>query len=115
MLRALVRGDGIAARCCEHLLRQAGCEVASDRLDRPRLPAIMVGGAAIAMMRDVFNRQELFGGCHPIRKRVVAWGQGATPLPWEHSAVVMSEREFLESVASRESSQVCDVDWTVIT
>jgi hypothetical protein len=115
MLRVLVRGDGIAARCCEHLLHQAGCEVVSDRLDRPRLPAIMLGGAAVAMMRDVFGQQQLFRGMHQIRKRVVAWGQGREPVSLEHSAVVVSERELLESVGEHESNRVGGVDWTVIT
>jgi hypothetical protein len=115
MLRTLIRGDGIAARCCEHLLLQAGCEVASDRVGRPRLPAIMLGGAATAMMRDVFGRQELFEGFHEIRKRVVAWGQAAEPVSLPHSAIVVSERELLEAVGSRESSELDDVDWEVIT
>jgi hypothetical protein len=115
MPRVLVRGDGIAARCCEHLLHQAGCEVVSAHLDRPRLPAIMLGGAAVAMMRDVFGRQQLFRGMHQIRKRVVAWGQGSEPIALDHSALVVSERELLESVGSRESNQGSDADWTVIT
>jgi hypothetical protein len=115
MLRVLVRGDGVAARCCEHLLHQAGCEVVSDHLDRPRLPAIMLGGAAVAMMRDVFGRQQLFHGAHQIKKRVVAWGQGSESVSLDHSAVVVSERELLESVGERESNQASDVDWTVIT
>jgi hypothetical protein len=115
MLRVLVRGDGIAARCCEHLLHQAGCEVVSDHLDRPRLPAIMLGGAAVAMMRDVFGQQQLFHGMHQIKKRVVAWGRGSEPVSLDHSAVVVSERELLESVGEHESNHVDDVDWTVIT
>ena len=114
MNRVLIRGDGIAARCCEHLLRQAGCEVTADHLDRPRLPAIMLGGAAVSMMRDVFGRHDLFSNFHAIRKRVVAWGPGAEPVSLDHSAVVVSERQLLESVQSVPSRQT-DAEWTVIT
>jgi hypothetical protein len=115
MQRVLIRGDGIAARCCEHLLRQAGCEVGIERSDRPRLPAIMLGGAAVAMMRDVFGRGELFDGCHPIRKRVVAWGPRAKPVTLEHAAVVVSEQGLLDAVGSGEPMNTRDADWTVIT
>ena len=115
MGRVLVRGDGIAARCCEHLLRQAGWEVQTEQLNRPRLPAIMLGGAAVAMMRDVFGRGELFGNSHLIRKRVVAWGPAAQPVTLEHSAVVVSERQLLDAVGSGSSVVTGDVDWTVIT
>ena len=75
----------------------------------------MLGGAAVTMMRDVFGQQELFQGRHQINRRVVGWGQGREPVALEHSAVVVSERELLESVDSPELSQAGDVDWTVIT
>jgi hypothetical protein len=115
MQRTLIRGDGIAARCCEHLLRQAGCEVAAEHLDRPRLPAIMLGGAAVAMMRDVFGQEQLFSGGHRITKRVVSWGQGSEPVALDHSAIVVSERELLESVGAHASNTDLNADWTVFT
>ncbi len=115
MKRVLIRGDGIAARCCEHLLKQAGWEVASDRAERPRLPAIMLGGAAISMMRDVFGKPDLFAGCHRIRKRAVAWGEGAELLMLDHSAVVVSEQELLQSAGSLSAAGPVDADWTILT
>jgi hypothetical protein len=115
MKRVLIRGDGIAARCCEHLLTQAGCEVASDLADRPRLPAIMLGGAAISMMRDVFAKPELFAGCHRIRKRAVAWGPCAELVMLDHSAIVVSEQELLSSVGPPSEHAWIDADWTIIT
>jgi 2-polyprenyl-6-methoxyphenol hydroxylase-like FAD-dependent oxidoreductase len=66
------------------------------------------------MMRDVFGQHDLFSNFHPIRKRVVAWGPGTEPVSLDHSAVVVSERQLLESVSSVPSSQI-DADWTVIT
>lgn len=115
MKTALVRGDGIAARCCEHLLRKAGWMVATERMDRPRLPAIMLGGAAISMMRDVFGRPTLLSEFHAIRKRVVAWGPGAEPVSLEHAAVVVSEKQLLHAVGSMASSEASEANWTVIT
>ena len=114
MPRALIRGDGIAARCCEHLLLQAGWEIAIQNRDRPRLPVIMLGGSAVAMMRDVFAKEQLFSGFHEIRKRVVAWGQ-AEPVSLGHSGIVVSERQLLESVGSHETSEMPDVEWIVHT
>ena len=115
MRRVLIKGDGIAARCCEHLLRQSGYDVGAEHLDRPRLPAIMLSDTAVAMMRDVFGRDQLFGKAHRITRRVVAWGPAAEPITLEHSAVVVSEQRLLEAVASGSSADVNDADWTVIT
>ena len=51
----LVRGDGVAAYCCVHLLQQAGIPVVLDRPARPRLPAIMLSESALALIVDTFG------------------------------------------------------------
>ena len=68
-----------------------------ERLDRPRVPAIMLSDTAVALMRDVFDRPHLFADLPRIDRRVVAWGVAAAgSLP--HSAVVVSETFLLESL-----------------
>ena len=114
MKRLLIRGDGVAAACCAHLLRKAGSAVSREPLERPRLPAIMLSEAAAAMIGDVFDCGELFGGLHAIRKRVVAWG-GARPVTLGHSAVVVSERELLNRVREDGGRGNGGADWTVYT
>lgn len=92
-----IRGDGVAAYCCAHLLRNAGFQVALERLDRPRVPAIMLSDAAVALIRDVFDRPSIFADLPRIDRRVVAWGAAAAgSLP--HSAVVVSETFLLDSL-----------------
>jgi hypothetical protein len=115
MRRVRIRGNGVAARCCEHLLREAGHEVFGEHTERPRLPAIMLSDASIALIEDVFGRKGLFGGFHRIRKRVVAWGVEAQPVTLEHSAVVVSEKQLLDCVRGEELTPGEDADWTVFT
>jgi hypothetical protein len=89
----LIRGDGVAARCCGHLLTQAGYQVSVERGDRPRVPLLMLSAAAQNLIRDIFQR-DLFNDLPVIRKRVVAWGSGRAEL--DHSGVVVSEECLLE-------------------
>jgi len=94
----LIRGNGVAARCCAHLLRNAGFRVAIEQVDRPRVPAIMLSNAALALIRDVFGRPSLFLEWPCIQRRMVAWGNAAGPIDLAHSAVVVSENVLLESL-----------------
>jgi hypothetical protein len=96
----LVRGDGVAASCCVHLLGQAGIPVRHDRPTRHRLPAIMLSESAIALIADVFGRKDLFRDLPRIESRSVLWGPGATEVALPHSAVVMSEEALLDSIRS---------------
>jgi hypothetical protein len=94
----LIRGDGVAARCCAHLLSRSGIAVSFQTTDRPRLPAIMLSEPAQSLIREVFERDCLFRDLPQIRKRVVAWGSRAQPVELDHSAVVVSEEHLLESL-----------------
>ena len=96
--RVLVRGDGVAALCCARLLRNAGFEVAMERPDRPRVPAIMLSDAALALIRDIFAQRDLFCSASQIDRRVVCWGPGAEVIPVAHSAVVVTESLLLDQL-----------------
>ena len=125
MKSVVIRGDGIAASCCAHLLMKAGIPVSVERPDRPRLPVIMLSGAALALMGDVFGDLGALAGLPQIRKRVVAWGPNATPVAVSHAAVVVSEKVLLESISKQDSDSVTREpglrrvprivrDWTVL-
>lgn len=111
----LIRGDGVAAYCCAHLLKQAGIPAILERPSRPRLPAIMLSEAAIRLLADVFGRSGLFHDLPRIHTRTVLWGPNATPLALPHSAIVISEQMLLDSLRP----EVADNDlpdeprWTV--
>ncbi len=111
----LIRGDGVAARCCAHLLSRTGVAVSFQPVDRARLPAILLSEAAQALIREVFTRDDLFGGLPSIRRRVVKWGQSAGPVELEHSAVVVSEDFLLRNLgwALPAESPDADFDWTI--
>jgi hypothetical protein len=115
MVRVRIRGDGIAACCCEHFLTKAGFSVKTDRVERPRLPAIMLSDAAAALIRDVFERDDLFRELPRIAKRVVAWGVDASPVALDHSAVVVSENFLLTTVRSAEPATFDNetTDWEI--
>jgi hypothetical protein len=94
----VIRGDGIAAYCCAYLLGKAGLYVVLEPGDRPRVPAIMLSDHALALIRDIFDRQDLFRDAPHIRKRMVAWGPDSTVLALDHSAVVVSEEDLLREL-----------------
>jgi hypothetical protein len=94
----IVRGDGVAAYCCAYLLEKAGFRIDLQPVNRPRLPVILLGEPAVALLRDVFDQPSLFADLPRIRKRIVAWGLQAKPVEVEHSAVVISEDALLDAV-----------------
>ena len=110
-----IRGDGIAARCCLHLLSARGVPVSFEPADRVRLPAIMLSEPAQMLIRETFGREHLFRDLPRIRKRIVAWGRNARPVELEHSAVVVSEKLLLDSLgpAPQNAAAGADIDWTV--
>ncbi len=118
-MTVLVRGEGVAAACCARLLEEGGIRVAFETLDRPKVPAIMLGESAQKLLADVFNRPDLFSGLARIRKRVVLWGERAEPLTLPHSAVVVSEQALLDRIQPQSSPEhVADreqIDWTIHT
>lgn len=107
-LRVRIRGDGVAASCCAHLLHPVACE----RTSRPRIPVIMLSEAAQGLIRDIFQKDDLFRDLPRIRKRIVAWGQDAMPVELDHSAVIVSEEALLSSLGVKEEV-LGDADWTV--
>jgi hypothetical protein len=115
-----IRGSGIAACCCAFLLQTAGLRVRLLETQRPQLPAIMLSGTAVSLIRDVFDSPALLtdSEVHRIESRVVAWGPNAVPLALDHSAIVISEKLMLESIRSRfaiePSKEESDADWTII-
>ncbi|MGP0071657.1 MAG: hypothetical protein ACLPWF_06955 [Bryobacteraceae bacterium] len=110
----LIRGDGVAAYCCAHLLNKAGFRVDLQSVDRPRLPVILLGDQALALIRDIFDQPLLFADAPRIRKRIVAWGPEAKPISIEHSAVVVSEQILLDAIRpSITPSGTQDSPWTI--
>jgi len=111
-----IHGDGVAARCCARLLTNAGFSITFTLRDRSRIPAIMLGEQSLALIRDVFENPALFATAPPITRRVVAWGdtQNAHEVP--HSAVVVSEKQLLETIGCP-SDEAADrpPDFTIYT
>jgi len=108
-LKVRIRGDGVAARCCAHLLDRVSCE----RWSRPRIPVIMLSEAAQGLIRDIFQKEHLFRDRPRIRKRVVAWGPDAEAVELDHSAVIVSEEDLLDVLGCEESAGG-DAEWTII-
>ena len=106
----------MAAYCCAHLLAKAGFQVDLQPVNRPRLPAIVLGDQALAFIRDIFDRPALFADLPRIGKRIVAWGVGAKPILVEHSAVVVSEELLLESIRppSADRREFQALPWTIL-
>ena len=112
MPHVAIRGEGVAASCCAYLLNKAGFPVSLEKVDRPRLPAIMLSDHALALIRDVFDRPELFRSAPRVRKRIVAWGPDTKVLAVDHSAVVVSEESLLADISPGTLSAESP-DWTI--
>jgi len=117
MQDVLIRGDGVAASCCAHLLGKAGYRVAWERTERPRVPAVMLSENALALIRDVFDQRDLFRDLPRIERRAVAWDSTSPILVLDHSAVAVSEEALLERL--RPEALVKPVahsrfDWTIL-
>ncbi len=108
----IIRGDGVASYCCAYLLSKAGFQINLERVDRPRLPVILLGDQALALIRDIFDQPGLFEDAPRVRKRVVAWG--AAPLDVTHSAVVVSEGILLDALRPVIGSGSKDATWTIL-
>ena len=115
-MQVVIRGDGVAAYCCAYLLSQAGVRVALERVDRSRLPIILLGDQALALIRDVFGQPDLFRHAPRIRKRTVAWGFGSEPRTLDHSAAAVSEEMLLEGIRPKLSENPAETqaDWTIL-
>lgn len=112
MREVLIRGDGVAARCCGHLLAQAGYRVSFERTSRTRVPLIMLSEAAQRLIGDVFHRNDFFRDERLIRKRIVAWGDAA-PVELDHSAVVLPEEDLLNRLGAPGNAEGIDAEWTI--
>ena len=64
----------MAANACAHLLRGAGLRVGQESAHRPPVPSLLLSEAALALMRDLFARPDLFADAPRVRRRLVAWG-----------------------------------------
>ncbi|CAN5245007.1 hypothetical protein BH10PSE12_BH10PSE12_04260 [soil metagenome] len=87
-----IRGSGIAATGCAHLLRGAGLRVSHEATLRRPVPTIMLSDTALALMRDVFGRTDLFANSPRITRRVISWGGRVVTVP--HDAVMLSEMDI---------------------
>lgn len=92
-LAVAIHGEGIAANCCAHLLARAGFATTRTAADRARVPAILLSDTALALLRSVFERPDLFADRPRITHRVVAWGAGE-PVRLPHAAIVVSEGDL---------------------
>jgi hypothetical protein len=109
----LIRGDGVAARGCAYLLRQAGYGISFESINRPRIPVIMLSDAAQGLIRDIFQKDDLFRDLPRIEKRIVAWGPDAAAVELKHSAVVVSEDFLLKSLEPPGEIEASAADWTI--
>ncbi len=103
LARVLVRGEGVAAVCCAHLLRRSGVAVRIEGGGRARVPAIVLSQTALALIRDVFGRPDLLADQPRIDRRIVAWGPSTEPAAVPHAAIMTSEDDLLLALGADEA------------
>ncbi|MFT4045967.1 MAG: hypothetical protein QM661_04645 [Solimonas sp.] len=89
-----IRGHGVAALCCARLLSRAGFVAQRQVAVRTAaVPAILLGAAGLALLRDVLGLPALFADRPRVIRRMVSWG-GGDPVAFPHDAVVVSGDEL---------------------
>lgn len=100
-----IRGSGVAAMSCAHLLARAGIETDVIAIARPAVPAVMLSDPALALLRDVLGRPDLFADKPRIDRRVVAWGADK-PMFLPHGAITVSETDLDTALAPAPSAGI---------
>ena len=113
-----IEGDGVAAVCCAQLFSASGQTFTSSRVARPRLGNVLLSRQTLLLLSEIFPTVDLISPCHPIQKRVVAWGPDAAPVTLAHSAWVVSEADLLsrlwQQVSVPGKSEQGLRDWKVL-
>lgn len=91
-----LKGSGIAATTCAHLLTLAGFRVDTETKSRPPVPTIVLSDPALALIRSVFDRPDLFADLPRLRRRVIAWGGAPVMVP--HGAALASEQRVQQAL-----------------
>lgn len=97
-MNIIIRGRGVAASCAGHLLGLHGIAPATEASDGAALPVVMLSDPAIALIRDVFDRPDLFADRPRIDRRIVRWGQ-STSVTMNHSATIVTGTELESALA----------------
>ena len=116
--RIAIHGPGIAACCCATLLSEQQATIVPVETSRSRLPAVLISDGTQALLREIFQNENLFEGLPRIRKRVVAWN-GAKPEVFPHSAVIVGEQAIGERlrvpIAAATSDRPDGAEWNIFT
>lgn len=111
--RILIRGDGVAAACCAHLLRKAGLQVRIAQAPRRPAPVVLLSETALALVRDVFDRPDLLADQPRVEQRIVAWG-GAEVAALPHPAISVPETILHDALMRGTTPDAFDIaDFTI--
>lgn len=106
----------MAAACCAHLLSQAGLLASWQKIERSRVPVLLLSGSAMTLLGDIFGPLPALAASHRIRRRVVRWGSTPDPVEAEHAAVVVSETFLLDAIAENLGFDASETgDWSILT
>lgn len=106
-----IRGSGIAAKGCAHLLAGAGLRVAIEGNHRPSVPTIMLSDPALSLIRSVFDRPDFLADGRRVNRRLVAWGGAPVMIP--HGAVLASEDQVQAALPMSADTVVNWPDFTI--
>lgn len=94
-----IRGTGVAASCCAHLLVAADISAIFAAGQGRSAPVIMLSDAALALLRDTVAVPDLLAGRARINRRIVAWG-GKDPVTLPHGGIVLTEANLLAALGA---------------
>lgn len=111
MISIAIRGSGIAARGCAHILAGGRLRVAIEDVRRPSVPTIMLSDPAVALICSVFDRPDLFADRPRVTRRLVAWGGPPVMVP--HGAALASEEEVQAALPLAAEAAAGPADFTI--
>ncbi len=113
-----IEGEGVAAACCAQLFSDLGQSFSLARAVRPKPGAVLLSRQTVALIAEIFPAVDLLALCHPIEKRIVAWG-GAEPITLPHVGFVIAEADLLarlwQQVNGCDSSAEENTGWKLLS
>ncbi|AHE54783.1 hypothetical protein [Sphingomonas sanxanigenens] len=107
-MNVMIRGGGVAAACCAHLLGLNRIAVTMAPADPAPAPVVMLSDMALGLIRDVFAAPDLFAGLPRITRRIVAWG-GGDPVAMPHAATIVAGAAALLPVTETGGAATTDL------
>ena len=109
-----ISGAGVAASCCAYLLNKSGQNVLIKPATRRSAPSVLMSDSAVSLLRDVFDKPDLFCSAKRITRRIVVWG-GEEPVALPHASIAVTGDEIDKALHVGAEDKQVTADFSIYT